>query len=79
MLSQALRLFFVLPTGRKALRPARAAVAAAEAADFHWHIALADRARRMQGSTGFPRHWRWRVRRWLSLECSSSVDYIGSL
>ncbi|CAK0783042.1 hypothetical protein CVIRNUC_006237 [Coccomyxa viridis] len=47
-------------TGRKALRPARAAVTAAEAADFHWHIALADRARCMQGNTGFPRHWRWR-------------------
>lgn len=52
---------WLLP-GRKALIPAKGAVAAAEAGDFHWHIARADRERRLQGSTGFPRHWRWRVR-----------------
>ena len=32
-----------------------------EAADFHWHIARADRERRLQGNIGYPRHWRWRV------------------
>ncbi len=41
--------------------PARAAMAAAETADFHWHLARADRERRLQGG-GAPRHWRWRVR-----------------
>ncbi len=51
-----------LLAGRKALIPAKAAIAAAEAADFHWHIARADRERRLQGNTGYPRHWRWRVR-----------------
>lgn len=49
--------------GRKGLVPAKAAVAAAESSDFHWHIARADRERRMQGNTGFLRHWRWRVRK----------------
>ena len=47
--------------GSKVLIPAKAAIAAAEAADFHWHIARADRERRLQGDIGFPRHWRWRV------------------
>ena len=43
--------------------PARAAVAAAESADFHWHLARADRERRRMGwrTEGAPQHWRWRA------------------
>lgn len=47
--------------GGNAVVPARAAMTAAETADFHWHLARADRERRVQGG-GAPRHWRWRVR-----------------
>ena len=43
--------------------PVRSAVAAAESADFHWHLARADRDRCLQGGSGAPQHWRWRVRR----------------
>ncbi len=46
--------------GGGAAVPARAAIAAAEAADFHWHLARADRERSLQGG-GAPQHWRWRV------------------
>ncbi|KAK9810106.1 hypothetical protein WJX72_004967 [[Myrmecia] bisecta] len=38
---------------------ARAAAAAAKAADFHWHLATADRFRDTK-TGGAPRHWRWR-------------------
>lgn len=35
-------------------------MSASETADFHWHLARADRERRAKGG-GAPRHWRWRV------------------
>ena len=41
--------------------PARAAAAAAEAGDFHWHLAFFDRGRDTRCGSA-PRHWRWRVR-----------------
>ena len=43
------------------LRTAQSAAVTAEAADFHWHIARADRIRDTRTGTA-PRHWRWRVR-----------------
>ena len=46
--------------GNSAL-PARAASAAAEAGDFHWHLARFDRGRDTRRGCA-PRHWRWRVR-----------------
>ncbi|BDA47584.1 probable pheophytinase, chloroplastic at C-terminar half [Coccomyxa sp. Obi] len=53
--------------GGNAAVPARAAMTAAETADFHWHLARADRERRAKGG-GAPRHWRWR---------GHMVDYIS--
>ena len=41
--------------------PARAAATAAEAGDFHWHLARFDRGRDTRCGSA-PRHWRWRVR-----------------
>ena len=40
--------------------PAKSAVATAEAADFHWHLARSDRLRDTKTGSA-PRHWRWRV------------------
>ena len=42
-------------------RPARSAAAAAESADWHWHVARGDRLRDTKTGAA-PRHWRWRVR-----------------
>jgi len=39
---------------------ARSAVATADAADFHWHLAREDRLKDTR-TGGAPRHWRWRV------------------
>ncbi|KAK9905885.1 hypothetical protein WJX75_008118 [Coccomyxa subellipsoidea] len=55
--------------GGNAVVPARAAMTAAETADFHWHLARADRERRVQGG-GAPRHWRWR---------GHMVDYVSRI
>lgn len=52
------------------LKTAQSAAVTAEAADFHWHIALADRIRDTRTGTA-PRHWRWRV----SLVSARQVSY----